>query len=174
MTNQPLHLRLVEVMSVGSTTGIIVATLGYMVVNRLLDGQLAMLGLNQESIEVKSFIIVWMLTFLHGVIRRERAWMDQGWMIALLSLAAAVLNWMTTGDHPVKAAMGGLWSVFGVDLTLLAGFLVAGYAAFCLRNYGKKPVGSPEHNLRDISVALVIAFRPGWLRVLRILPGLGA
>ena len=136
VANQPLHLRLVEAMAAGSTTGVIVATLSYLVVNRLLDGQSDFLGLTRDAFEVRSFFAVWLLTFVHAVARRERAWMDQAWMIASLALSAVFLNWITTGDHPVRTVMDALWPVFGVDLTLLAACLVSGYGALRLRNYG--------------------------------------
>ncbi len=135
--DQPLHLRLVEAMSAGSTTGVIVATLAFLIVNRLLNGQADAFGVDRTSFEIRSFFLVWLFTFVHAILRRERAWPDQAWAIALLSVAAVLLNGITTGGHPISAAASGLWSVFGVDMTLLASALIAGIAAWRMRRQGR-------------------------------------
>ncbi len=147
---QPLHLRLVEAMSAGSTTGLIVATFAYLVVNRLLDERSELLGVARESFEIGSFFVIWLLTFVHGVARREAVWADQVWAVAFLALAAVVLNWTTTGDQPISAAMNGLWAVFGVDLTLLASALIAACAAWRLRVYGRSLTESPASARRGV------------------------
>lgn len=153
MIHEPLHMKLIEAMSAGSTTGIIVATFSYLVVNRLLHGQSEIFGMIRESFEIRTFFVVWILTFLHGIARRRRAWSDQAWMIGSLCLAAVFLNWVTTGDHLIATASTELWAVFGVDLTLLACVFVCGYAVVHLRNYGEVPTGSKELASKDATAA---------------------
>ena len=41
--------------------------------------------------------------------------------IVLLALAAPLLNWVTTGDHLLKAMTDGQWAVASMDIVLLAG-----------------------------------------------------
>lgn len=158
VARQPVHLRLVEAMSAGSTSGVIVATLGYLLVNRLLDGQTEALGLDRDSLEVRSFFVLWLLTFLYAVVRGERAWMEQSWAIAGLALAAATGNWITTGAHPLRTAADGLWAVFGVDLVLLISCVIAGCAAWRLRGYGSiEAIDAANDRQRDIAAGEVVS-----------------
>jgi hypothetical protein len=51
----------------------------------------------------------------------------------VLSVAAALLNWATTGDHLGSTITRGLWSVAGVDLALLTSTVIAALTALHLR-----------------------------------------
>ena len=126
---QPFRIRLVDAMSVGSITGIVVATGAFMVINRLLPPDAAAFGIGRAGLEVRCFFYVWLLTFAHAALRKERAWIEQCWAIALLGVMAVVLNWLTTGDHLFAAVQKGELSVAGVDLMLLATALIAALTA---------------------------------------------
>ena len=57
------------------------------------------------------------------------AWREQCLAIAVLGVAAPVLNWITTGDHLLRTIGNGYWPVAGVDLFMLTGAALALLAA---------------------------------------------
>ena len=114
-------MRIVEGLTIGSTTGIILATLGFFIVNRLLP-----LGLeHRANIEFWTFFAVWALSFCHAWARTRRGWIEQCYAIAAAAPLAVLLNAITTGDHMLRTLMAGDWAVFGMDAMLLASALIA-------------------------------------------------
>jgi len=122
-------VRLVEGLTVGSVTGIVIATLSFFVANRLLPLGASFAGVERAALEVWAFYLVWIATFAHAWLRPVRAWREQCWVIAALALLAPVLNGLTTGDHLLKTVWDGYWPVAGMDLMLLIGAGIAIYAA---------------------------------------------
>ena len=119
-------VRIVEGLTVGSVSGIVIATLAFFVANRLLPFDTSFLGQDRAALEVWAFYLVWLVTFAHAWARPGRAWREQCWAIGGLAILAVVLNAATTGDHLVRSlAHRHLWPVAGMDLLLLAGAAVA-------------------------------------------------
>jgi len=125
-------VRLVEGLTVGGTAGLIVATLAFLVANRLLPLDLAA----RPAIEMNVFFAAWGVTFVHAGWRAAHAWREQAWAMAVLATAAVALNGLTTGDHLLRTLAAGNWAVAGVDGVLLLGALVAGGVARHLRRRG--------------------------------------
>lgn len=129
--------RVVEALAVTTVTGMVLATLGILVANRLLPEDLPARG----DWERYAFWGTWALALLHAgwrsaPVARGRAnpaWREQCWAIVVLALAAVSLNWITTGDHLLHTLAAGYWPVAGVDLFLLSGAAVAAVAARKLR-----------------------------------------
>jgi hypothetical protein len=60
-------------------------------------------------------------------------------------VVAVLLNWTTTGDHLLRTLSAGYWPVAGVDLFMLAGAVVALFAARKLKQRTQRaPVLQPE------------------------------
>ena len=129
-------VRIVEGLTVGSVFGIIIATLIFFVVNRLLPLGASFAGQDRVALEVWAFYLVWLATFAHAWVRPGRAWQEQCWAIAALAIAAPVLNWATTGDHLIKTVFDGYWPVAGMDLLLLFGAAIAAMISWRLRLRG--------------------------------------
>jgi hypothetical protein len=72
--------------------------------------------------------------------RMAPAWREQCWAIAVLGVAAVLLNWLTTGDHLLKTLAAGYWPVAGVDLFILTGAALAVLAA---RKLGRRAQAAP-------------------------------
>lgn len=126
-------VRLVEGLTIGSVTGILIATMAFFVANRLLPLGATFAGQERASLEVWAFYLTWLATFAHAWTRPGRAWAEQCWTLAALAVAAVVLNWLTTGDHLARSLLHvHLWPIAGMDLLLLAGAAVAGLAALRL------------------------------------------
>jgi uncharacterized iron-regulated membrane protein len=122
-------VRVVEALATGSVTGIIGATLAFFVINRCLPLQAQWLGLERAELEVLGFYAVWLLTFGHAALRPRVAWSEQSALVGALAALAVALNWLTTGDHPLRAIQRGVFAVAGMDglLVCLAalGFIAA-------------------------------------------------
>lgn len=125
-------VRAVEGLTIGSVTGIVVATLVYFAANRLLPADAALAGYDRADLEVWAFYLAWIATFAHAWLRPGRAWRQQAWTIAVLAPACVLLNAVSTGDHLLRTVSEGLWSIAGMDGMLLAGGALAAVAALRL------------------------------------------
>ena len=129
--------RTVDALAVTTVTGIVIAALTILVANRLLPADL----LHRDQWEKAAFWAAWLLAFVHAwwctapvkAALLAPAWREQCWAIAVLALAAVVLNALTTGDHLLATLGRGYWPVAGLDLALLATAGVAAWAARRLR-----------------------------------------
>ncbi len=129
--------RIVDALAVTTVTGMVLATLAILVANRLLPEDLPARGDWERYV----FWGSWALALLHAGWRSapvarglaNPAWREQCGAIAVLALAAVVLNWITTGDHLLRTIAAGYWPVAGIDLFLLASAAVALLAARALK-----------------------------------------
>lgn len=129
-----LGVTLVEGLTIGSVTGIVIATLAFFVANRLMPRGLTLAGYDRAALEACIFYLVWLTTFAHAWLRPGRAWRGQCGAIAALAVAAVLLNWITTGDHLVRSlGHRHLWPIAGVDLVLMAAAALASFAVIRLR-----------------------------------------
>lgn len=144
-----IGFRLVEGIAAGSSTGIILATLMFFIANRLLPSGALFLGWERASLEVLAFYVVWAAACVHGWIRPRQVWIFQSAAISVLAVMAPVLNWITTGDHPLRSlSHRHLWPVAGMDAVLLAGAVLAFLTAVGLsRRTGK---ASPFGRHREV------------------------
>ena len=134
--------RLVEGLSAGAVTGIILATLAFFVANRLLPPGAQCWGLDRSALEVWSFYAVWLIAFAHGWVWPRKVWGVQSAAISLLAVLAVVLNWVTTGDHPGRTVLHRwLWPVGGMDMVLLLGAGLALLAAVRLLRKARQQGG---------------------------------
>lgn len=140
--------RLVDALAVTTVTGMVIAAIAILVANRILPADMA----GKDQWEIKAFWGAWLLSLIHAGWRSapvaramaNPAWREQCLAIALLAVAAVILNWITTGDNLFKTIfVDTYWAVAGVDLSLLATAIVALWAA----NKLKQPVlASAEAN----------------------------
>jgi uncharacterized iron-regulated membrane protein len=127
---------MVERLTIGSVSGILIATLSFFVVNRLLPLGFSVAGQDRVALEIWTFYLAWLATFGHGWLRPHRGWIEQCWAMAALAVCAVLLNWLTTGDHLQRSLVHRhLWPIAGMDLLLLTGAVVS--AAVAIRLQGR-------------------------------------
>ena len=139
--------RWVDAFAVSTVTGMLIATFSMLIGNRVLPQDLAGRGDWEQAV----FCGAWLLAFFHGVWRTAPvasgrmapAWAEQCWAIAVLGVAAVVLNAVTTGDHLLHTVRIGYWPVAGVDLAILASAALAVVAARKLQARAHRPWASP-------------------------------
>jgi uncharacterized iron-regulated membrane protein len=146
----PTGVRIVETAAISAIPGLLSATFGFFVVNRLLP--LATPGRAQW--EVAAFFAIWAASAVYAGWRVSRgrarsAWRDESWAVCALAGAAPILNWITTGgDHLAESLAHGRWAVAGTDLGLLASSLIAAVAA-------KRIASESTHAGRDFRIRQV-------------------
>jgi uncharacterized iron-regulated membrane protein len=118
-------VRIVDALAVTAVTGMVIAAIAMLVANRLLPADLPGKGGFEQNV----FWGSWVLALIHAAWRSapvaraafNPAWREQCWMIAVLAVAAVLLNWLSTGDHLIKTLFTDTYlAVAGVDLSLLA------------------------------------------------------
>jgi uncharacterized iron-regulated membrane protein len=138
-------VRVVEALTIGSVTGILIATAAFMVVNRLLPLGVVFAGQGRAEIEVWVFYLVWLSTFIHAAWRcfrttngeiATRGWNEQCVIFAGLCFVAVSLNSFTTKPFWTYVQMHD-WQVVGVDAMLILAGGVALLAAKRLRRTQK-------------------------------------
>ena len=147
---EPRSVRIVRGLSIGSISGIILASGAYLIANRLIPAGSEGFGMGRANFEVMFFYIVWIGTFVHAGFRGKFAWREQCLVIAPTAVLAVAFNWVTTGDHPIVAAGQGLTQIWSMDLVLLASAGVALYAASRLK-VRAQDVGRAKKALDDLS-----------------------
>src|SRR5690606_7257681 len=133
----PASVRVVRALGIASTTGIILATAGFLVANRLIPRDIALDGVHRHDLEILAFFLTWLVALGHAAVRGTRAWREQCMALAGMGALAVALNWITTGYHPVAAIGESAWSVLLMDMVLLAGAAAALWAATRLRRAGQ-------------------------------------
>lgn len=128
-----IGVRVVEAMTIGSITGIILATLAFFIMNRSLPLDARLAGITREYLEVWTFFLTLLAGFIHASLRPGRAWREQCSVAALFAATAVLLNWVTTGDHLIRTITHRhLWPIAGMDLVMLVGGGLAAYSALKL------------------------------------------
>ena len=98
--------RAVDALAVSAVTGLLAAAVGMLVFNRVEPADTA----NKGDWEKLAFRGSWVLALVHPSLRSRPAspaamspaWREQCWALAALSVAAVVLNGLTTGDHLIR------------------------------------------------------------------------
>ncbi|BCO31416.1 iron uptake protein [Thiohalobacter sp. COW1] len=126
-------VRLVEGLTIGSVTGIMIATLAFFVANRLLPSEATVAGVERAALEVWVFLLAWLAALIQAAWRGGRAWREQSLAIAGLALLAVALNAVTTGDHLLRTLAAGDGAVAGIDLMLLTAAALAAWMTRRLR-----------------------------------------
>jgi len=149
--------RVADALAVTTITGMLLAALGMMIANRLLPQAMPAGWPGRGDLEEYVFWASWLLAMAHAFWRSppvaqgrlSPAWGEQCWAVCALSVAAVLLNWITTGDHLLRTVAEGYWPVAGVDLFLLASAALAATAARRLARVARavpamQPGGKPE------------------------------
>lgn len=122
-------VRVVEALAVAAVPGLLIATMVFLIANRLLPLDAALASWDRAALEMWAFYLTWLVGVLHAALRHRVAWREQAWAVAVLALLAVALNWATTGHHLGLTLAQGLWPVAGMDLLLLAGAALSVCAA---------------------------------------------
>ncbi|MDG9923481.1 MULTISPECIES: PepSY-associated TM helix domain-containing protein [unclassified Pseudomonas] len=108
--------RVIEVLNVGTLTGLSIACVAFFWGNRLLPVGIA----DRPEWEIAVFFAVWLLSFIHAGLRpAARAWVEQLLALAALCLLLPLLNWLSVGEHVLMYLQRGDGERAGVELVAL-------------------------------------------------------
>ncbi|MBM7062629.1 PepSY domain-containing protein [Pseudomonas sp. UL073] len=114
--------RVIEVLNIGTITGLGVACVAFFWANRLIPLGIA----DRPEWEIAAFFAVWLLSYLHAALRApSQAWIEQLLALAALCLLLPLLNWLTVGEQLVGYLLRGDGERAGVELVALAGGLLS-------------------------------------------------
>ena len=112
----PRVYRVIEVLNVGTLTGLSIACVAFFWGNRLLPVGIA----DRPEWEIAVFFAVWLLGFIHAGLRPAvRAWVEQLLALAALCLLLPLLNWLSVGEHVLMYLQRGDGERAGVELVAL-------------------------------------------------------
>lgn len=150
---------LVERLNVAAIAGLPLAIIAFFHANRLLPVDMA----QRADWEVRVFLICWLATLIHALMRTpRRAWIEQLLAAAIGCLALPVVNLLTTGDHLPAALMRGDGVAVGFDLIVLAcGAALALVARAVLQRSKAVPVQEPQSTRRPSTALTNAGARPG-------------
>lgn len=154
--------RIVDAMAVTTVTGMLLATLGILIANRLLPETLPTGWPGRGSVEQYVFWATWLFAMTHAFVRSapvmqgfiNPAWREQCLILAVLAPVTVLLNWFTTGDHLRKTLGEEYWPVAGLDLALLTVGILAFIAGRYLFRKNYMPA-SDTNELTDVNDAEV-------------------
>jgi len=119
--------RLVEQLNIGTIVGLPIAIAMYFYANRLLPISMA----DRDNWEANIMFISWALLLIYPAFRvKQKAWLEQLNLAAVVFCFIPILNALTTDKHLGITFSHGDWQLAGVDLTMVAigcGFAFASY-----------------------------------------------
>jgi hypothetical protein len=135
--------RVVDALAVTTVTGMLLATLSILIINRLLPENLPTGWSSRSDLEQYFLWGSWVAAMAHAFLRSSPvasgklnpAWREQCLALAMFAPITVLLNWATTGDHLLKTLREGYWPVAGLDLSILVSGVLALIAA---RHLGRK------------------------------------
>lgn len=118
----PRVYRTIDVLNVAGISGLLIASVGYLWINRLLPLEIA----GRAGWEVGLFFALWLLTLIHSALRPVlRAWQEQLQVFAGLCLLLPLVNVITVGEHLFVYLAERDWRAAGVELTVIGFGLLA-------------------------------------------------
>lgn len=118
----PRVYRTVDVLNVAAISGLLVASVGYLWINRLLPLEVS----GRAGWEVSLFFVLWAVTLLHSALRPVlQAWREQLLTFAALCLLLPLVNALTVGEHLFTYLAERDWRAAGVELIVISLGLLA-------------------------------------------------
>jgi len=153
--------RVVDALAVTTVTGMLIATLGILIANRLLPETLPAGMPGRGNLERYAFWFMWLLAMTHAFWRTapvahgglSPAWREQCWAIAMMAVTAVLLNWITTGDHLLRTLRAAYWPVAGLDLAMLVTAAIALFSARTLKQRDSALARAAEVTREEIARA---------------------
>ncbi|MEM9840699.1 MAG: hypothetical protein AAF830_16315, partial [Pseudomonadota bacterium] len=128
--NKPTRVRVIRALTVGSTTGLILASGAFLLTNKTFA---ILAGVpKQAAYEVVAFFVIWAASFLHATLRGKASWHEQCWTIAVISLMCVAGNTILSLNGAAFLVSKNYLTTLLVDITLVISALAAILSAFKL------------------------------------------
>lgn len=129
--------RTVEVTNIAAIIGLPIACAAFFYANRFIPTSMEM----RSNWEIRSFFIVWLITFIYPMFRTHRqAWLELlAVASALYALLLPIVNFMTGGQPLWNTVAHGQWMIASFDIAMWLLAVLFAYSFYKVKNHKRLP-----------------------------------
>lgn len=128
--------RTVEVTNIAAIIGLPIACAAFFYANRFIPASMEM----RSNWEIRSFFIVWLITFIYPMFRTHRqAWLELLAVASALYALLPIVNFMTGGQPLWNTVVHGQWMIASFDIAMWLLAILFAYSFYKVKNHKGLP-----------------------------------
>ena len=128
--------RTVEVTNIAAIIGLPIACAAFFYANRFIPASMEM----RSNWEIRSFFIVWLITFIYPMFRTHRqAWLELLAVASALYALLPIVNFMTGGQPLWNTVAYGQWMIASFDIAMWLLAILFAYSFYKVKNHKGLP-----------------------------------
>ena len=128
--------RTVEVTNIAAIIGLPIACAAFFYANRFIPASMEM----RSNWEIRSFFIVWLITFIYPIFRTHRqAWLELLVVASALYALLPIVNFMTGGQPLWNTVAHGQWMIASFDIAMWLLAILFAYSFYKVKNHKGLP-----------------------------------
>lgn len=128
--------RTVEVTNIAAIIGLPIACAAFFYANRFIPTSMEM----RSNWEIRSFFIVWLITFIYPMFRTHRqAWLELLAVASALYALLPIVNFMTGGQPLWNTVAHGQWMIASFDIAMWLLAVLFAYSFYKVKNHKGLP-----------------------------------
>ena len=128
--------RTVEVTNIAAIIGLPIACAAFFYANRFIPTSMEM----RSNWEIRSFFIVWLITFIYPMFRTHRqAWLELLAVASALYALLPIVNFMTGGQPLWNTVAHGQWMIASFDIAMWLLAVLFAYSFYKVKNHKRLP-----------------------------------
>ena len=128
--------RTVEVTNIAAIIGLPIACAAFFYANRFIPASMEM----RSNWEIRSFFIVWLITFIYPMFRTHRqAWLELLVVASALYALLPIVNFMTGGQPLWNTVVHGQWMIASFDIAMWLLAILFAYSFYKVKNHKGLP-----------------------------------
>ncbi|WP_180057220.1 PepSY domain-containing protein [Acinetobacter sp. YH12227] len=128
--------RTVEVTNIAAIIGLPIACAAFFYTNRFIPASMEM----RSNWEIRSFFIVWLITFIYPMFRTHRqAWLELLAVASALYALLPIVNFMTGGQPLWNTVAHGQWMIASFDIAMWLLAVLFAYSFYKVKNHKGLP-----------------------------------
>lgn len=128
--------RTVEVTNIAAIIGLPIACAAFFYANRFIPASMEM----RSNWEIRSFFIVWLITFIYPMFRTHRqAWLELLAVASALYALLPIVNFMTGGQPLWNTVAHGQWMIASFDIAMWLLAILFAYSFYKVKNHKGLP-----------------------------------
>lgn len=128
--------RTVEVTNIAAIIGLPIACAAFFYANRFIPASMEL----RSNWEIRSFFIVWLITFIYPMFRTHRqAWLELLAVASALYALLPIVNFMTGGQPLWNTVVHGQWMIASFDIAMWLLTILFAYSFYKVKNHKGLP-----------------------------------
>lgn len=128
--------RTIEVTNIAAIIGLPIACAAFFYANRFIPTSMEM----RSNWEIRSFFIVWLITFIYPMFRTHRqAWLELLAVASALYALLPIVNFMTGGQPLWNTVAHGQWMIASFDIAMWLLAVLFAYSFYKVKNHKGLP-----------------------------------